>query len=278
MITGVKYDEIGPWSEVKLEIIRDYAAAYSRILSAQKDPTLYHVYIDAFAGAGRHISKTTGEFVLGSPTNALLVKPPFREYHLIDLDKKKAAELLALSQQYESVNVYDDDCNDVLLETVFPKARYEDYRRALCILDPYGLHLNWKVIYTAGKMQSIDIFLNFPVMDINMNVAKKNPDKVQQQQAVRLTSFWGDESWKDDVYISQPTLFGDELVKQGNEKLAEAFRQRLKHVAGFKFVPKPLAMRNSTNAIVYYLYFASHKVVAKEIVEDIFGRYSKYNR
>jgi three-Cys-motif partner protein len=86
----VKFDEIGYWSEVKLDIIRDYAAEYSRILSAQKSPAFYHIYIDAFAGAGMHVSKSTGDFIPGSPQNALLVKPPFREYHLIDLDKKKS--------------------------------------------------------------------------------------------------------------------------------------------------------------------------------------------
>ena len=33
-----KFDEIGYWSELKLEIIRDYAAAYSKILAAQNNP------------------------------------------------------------------------------------------------------------------------------------------------------------------------------------------------------------------------------------------------
>ena len=54
------FDEIGYWSEVKLDIVKDYAAAYSRILAAQEKPALHHVYIDAFAGAGVHISKATG--------------------------------------------------------------------------------------------------------------------------------------------------------------------------------------------------------------------------
>ena len=70
----LKFDEIGYWSEIKLDIIKDYASAYSRILAAQTKPALHHVYIDAFAGAGVHISKATGEYVPGSPTNALLVQ------------------------------------------------------------------------------------------------------------------------------------------------------------------------------------------------------------
>jgi len=32
-------------------------------------------------------------------------------------------------------------------------------------------------------------------------------------------------------------------------------------------------MRNSRNAIVYYLFFASHKPVAVDIVEQIFSKY-----
>jgi hypothetical protein len=39
------YDEIGIWSEVKLDIIREYAVAYSTILSKQR---LRHIYVDAF--------------------------------------------------------------------------------------------------------------------------------------------------------------------------------------------------------------------------------------
>ena len=85
-MVALKIDEIGPWTEVKLDILKRYATEYSKILSNQRNPSFFHVYIDAFAGAGFHLSETTGEMVLGSPLNALLVKPPFREYHLIDLD------------------------------------------------------------------------------------------------------------------------------------------------------------------------------------------------
>jgi three-Cys-motif partner protein len=275
-----KYDEIGYWSEIKLDIIKDYAAAYSRILSSQKRPSLYHLYIDAFAGAGKHISKKTGSFVLGSPMNALLVKPSFREYHFIDLDKQKIASLEEIAGTRNDVHIYHGDCNHVLLEKVLPIAEYKNYRRALCILDPYGLHLNWKVIQTAGQMRSIDIFLNFPVADMNRNVLLRKPDEVSPVQIKRMNRFWGDESWKHDAYLpsKQRKLFGDaDMEKVSNEKVAEAFRKRLNKVAGFRNVPEPIAMRNSQNAVVYYLFFASHKPVASDIVKDIFKKYKNRN-
>jgi three-Cys-motif partner protein len=145
-----RFDEIGYWSEVKLDILKEYAAAYSTILAAQ--PLLQHVYIDAFAGAGIHVSRISREFVLGSPLNALNIYPPFREYHLVDIDSQKIGSLRHLIGSRNDVFLYEGDANTVLLRKVFPRVRYEDYRRGLCILDPYGLHLNWDVILTAGQM------------------------------------------------------------------------------------------------------------------------------
>lgn len=270
------FDEIGYWSEIKLDIIKEYAAAYSKILSAQEKPSFYHVYIDAFAGAGVHKSKSSGEFVPGSPTNALLVRPPFREYHFIDLNKQKVAALEKLAEERIDVRVHHGDCNRVLLDSVLPQAKYEAYRRALCILDPYGLHLDWNVVAVAGRMGSIDIFLNFPVADINRNVLWRDRKGVPAEQMRRMNAFWGDESWKQIAYAPSPQgeLFGPPAEeKASNEAVAEAFRKRLKDVAGFSDVPKPIAMRNSQNAVVYYLFFASQKPVAATIVRDIFNKY-----
>lgn len=271
----MSHDEVGYWSEIKLDIIKKYATEYSKILAHQSNPSFYHIYIDAFAGSGIHLSRTTGEFIHGSPLNALNVKPPFREYHLIDLKKDKIASLNKLVKNRNDVKIYQGDCNEVLIKEVFPKAKYKDYKRALCLLDPYGLHLNWDVIYTAGKMKSIEIFLNFPIYDINLNVLFHDPKKAKQSQINRFTAYWGDESWRDIAYepSQQTNIFGTmEEQKVTNEVVAEAFRRRLLEVAGFKFVPKPIPMRDKGRTI-YYLFFASQKPVAKEIVEYIFNKY-----
>ena len=51
------------------------------------------LYIDGYAGSGHHVSKTSGDLVEGSPLIALNTNPPFHEYHFIDSDTGKAAEL-----------------------------------------------------------------------------------------------------------------------------------------------------------------------------------------
>lgn len=267
-----EFDTINYWSEVKLDIVRDYASAYSTILTAQTAPSLHHIYIDAFAGTGIHISKSTGDFVPGSPLNALLVEPPFREYHFIDLDSAKTDSLRQLTTERSDVSIYDGDCNTLLLQEVFPRAEYKSYRRALCLLDPYGLHLNWEVIQAAGQMRSIELFLNFPVADMNRNVLWRNPEKVAPSQIARMKAFWGDDSWREAAYTTEQNLFGLEM-KTDNTQIVEAFQKRLKTVAGFEYVPEPMPMRNSKGAIVYYLFFASQKPVAERIVKDIFKKY-----
>ena len=274
---AVEYDEIGVWSEVKLAIIREYASTYAKILDAKRResiPSLRWLYIDAFAGPGIHLSKATGEVVEGSPLIALNTTPPFSEYHFIDSDPARADQLRAISGSRADVHIYSDDCNDVLLQRVFPRAKFNEYRRALCLLDPYNINLKWEVIERAGQMGSVEVFLNFMIMDINRNALRRNRDKAIQSKIDQLTRLWGDGTWEEAAFSSEGKLF-DDPEKVSNEVFEAAFRERLKKKAGFKFVSKPMPMKTKTNAIIYYLYFASQKPVAAGIVDDIFNKYRK---
>lgn len=265
------YDEIGSWSEIKLEIVRKYAAAYSTIMATQRS-IKKHIYVDAFAGPGVHISKTTGGFVLGSPLNALRIDPPFREFHFIDADGKRANQLKDLAGNRPDVFTYEGDCNEILPKEIFPRAQYSNFARALCLLDPYNIDLSWEVVKTAGQMKSIEIFLNFMIMDANMNVLRHDPERTDPRQVARMNRFWGDESWRNAAYDTAGNLFGWE-EKSSNEQLVQAYRKRLLTVASFGYVPDPLPMRNSKGATIYYLFFASPNATGEKIVEDIFTKY-----
>jgi three-Cys-motif partner protein len=233
------------------------------------------VYIDAFAGAGIHIARSTGDLVAGSPLNALFLNKLFKEYHFVERDKVKANYLRSIAGNRKDVHVHEGDCNLVLIDEIFPLVRYERFRKGLCLLDPYGLHLNWEVLAAAGAMKSMEIFLNFPIMDMNRNVLRTDPDSVDRRQVDRMNAFWGDESWRKVAYESQPGLFWEMEEKNPNEAVVAAFRKRLIEVAGFKFVPEPLPMRNKQNAVVYYLFFASQNEAGRKIVTDIFRKYSQ---
>src|SRR5579864_581692 len=268
-------DSIGPWSEVKLEILRKYVVPYSRII---RDSGFHHLYIDAFAAGGSHIRRETSEVIQGSPLIALETDPRFCEYHFIDADHKRVQQLRQSASDRTDVHIHEGDCNEILAKEIFPLARWEDRRRALCLLDPYNLDLAWSVVAAAGKMRSIELFVNFMVMDMNMNVLLRNPKKARIGQIARLDRFWGDSSWRELAYklSGQSELFEDEArvkVEDPNEKIAEAYRLRLIESAGFKYAPRPLPFVNKLGRTIYYLFFASPKATANKIVEDIFKKY-----
>lgn len=267
-----KFDEIGEWSEIKLEILRKYAPVYTSILSNQSFVKGYY-YIDGFSGYGIHKSKTRDDLIEGSPSIALKTNPPFTAHYWVDLNSKKVEFLKRLSDGHPNVNVFDGDCNDILVNEIFPTIQFSQFKRALCLLDPYGIHLNWNVIEAAGRSKSIEIFLNFPIMDINRNVLRTNPDRVDPANIKRMDFFWGDDSWKQAAYRRHPGLFDTIEEKTSNNDVVSAFQKRLKEVAGFNYVPDPIPMKNDQGATVYYLFFATPNKTAHKIVVEIMNKY-----
>ncbi|CAJ2376305.1 MAG: conserved hypothetical protein [Arenicellales bacterium IbO2] len=273
----MKFDEIKRWSEIKLEILRKYAIPYAKIMSRRNFK--FH-YIDAFSGAGLHISKETGKIVDGSPLRVLKMDISFDSYHFVDLDKDKTGFLRDYCEENHpdrNVKVKQGDCNEVV-DRIVSGMSFDNFDRILCLLDPYGLHLDWKVIEMMGKKGIVDLILNFPIMDMNRNAIWHDREKVSESGKTRMTRFWGDDSWRDDAYsrARQQELFGEApLKKQSNEAIVRAFQARLRNVAEFKHVPRPVPMKNSKGPTVYYLFFASQNATAEKIAKSILKKYAE---
>lgn len=272
-------EAIGTWSEIELQIIREYASAYTTILKEQPWCRGY-AYIDAFAGPGEFVAKQDHDRIIsGSPINALDIEYKFNEYHFIDINQSKIdhlQELIAERPEAHTVQLHLGDANEILRRTILPNFQYESYKRALCILDPYGMDIEWSTIESIGKARTMDVFLNFPLMDINRNAALKVLEASNPEEGARLTRIWGDDSWKHLAYVEQSDLFSSSvLIKkdEGNEILKRGFRDRLRRVAGFSFVPEPILMKNRKSGHLYFLFFASHQPVAKNIAEDILQKW-----
>jgi three-Cys-motif partner protein len=188
--------------------------------------------------------------VPGSPLVALSTTPPFLEYHFIDADPDRVDQLHQYAGGRADVHIHSGDCNEILIREVFPLVRYKDRQRALCLLDPYNIDLSWKVIAAAGGMKTIEIFVNFMVMDMNMNVLLRDPGKAESAQIARMDRFWGDGCWREVAYevSRQGGLFSEPeqvKVESANEKIVEAYRNRLVSAAGFAYAPLPLRFVNS---------------------------------
>jgi three-Cys-motif partner protein len=155
----------------------------------------------------------------------------FDHFYFIDLNPSKTAYLATLCKGRRDVDIVTDDATSYLTRKLLPTIQFAQYNRAMCLLDPYGLHLEWDVMLQAGQSRAVDMFLNFPVMNMNRNAIWKNPEQAPQGGIERMTRFWGDESWKQAAYAesAQYKLFPPpDRVKQGNDAIVAAFRDRLK--------------------------------------------------
>lgn len=272
-------EAIGIWTEIKLQIIQEYAAAYTTILK-DKSWCRAYAYIDAFAGPGSFVSKEDRQRLIpGSPLNALNVKDKFTEYHYIDIDHSKIdrlEELISDRPEKGNIHFYVGDANEVLRNEILPGFQYESFKRALCILDPYGADIEWPTVEAIAKARTMDVFINFPLMDINRNAALKILEATNPAEGMRFSKLFGEDSWKTLAYVEQSGLFADPvLIKKtrGNETIKNAFVARLKEKAGFTCIPRPILMRNSSGGPLYYLIFASHQPVAQKIAESIFKKW-----
>ena len=172
---------------------------------------------------------------------------------------------------------YKADSNQVMLESVLPRFTFAKRTRALCVLDPYALTLDWRVVFAAGNSQAVEVFINFPIHQMNCNCKRDLVSKVLPGELAAMDRFWGDRSWHSAMFrpSAQTSLFGEEeLDKTENRDLVNAYCDRLKGVARFGFVADPLAMRNSQNAVVYYLIFAGPNKTGWKIVQDIYAKYA----
>jgi three-Cys-motif partner protein len=71
----------------------------------------------------------------------------------------------------------------------------------------------------------------------------------------------------------EPAVFDiEERRPKSAIAITNAYRKRLTDIAGFKYVPEPMPMRNSKGAVIYYLFFASPNETGHKIIKDIFRK------
>src|SRR5262249_29303134 len=263
----IDLDRLNSWSIVKHDIVSKYLSAYTTILHQQRWVKRY-VYIDAFAGAGVAVDAESDQLVAAGALRALDVEPRFSEYHFIEKNPQKVELLQRLARDRNDAVVHLGDYRTVL-PNLLERCRYTDYARGLCLLDPYGLSVDFSMLEEIAAMKSVEIFFNFMLVGANRNVLwNVDPQTLSATQKALMTRVWGHERWPDELYEKQYDLLGERHVKVNNERVIKAYTKRL-HAAGFQYVPEPIAMRNRMNAPLYYLFFCSQNRTAAKIAAEV---------
>ena len=87
--------------------------------------------------------------------------------------------------------------------------------------------------------ETIEVFVNFPVMDINRNVRRKDESRIPEESRERMDRFWG-TGWKGGDIRGKRDLFGEErtvLKRQSAKDLGYRYQKRLLEI--FKYARSP---------------------------------------
>lgn len=283
--------EVGPWATDKLDRLRRYLSAYTKIMSKQTWAAGY-VYIDAFAGGGRARIRGRGapqsnqitvlgqefrsdeearEILDGSPRVALQIEPPFTRYVFLETDAGKLTALESLSSEYEgrrNVRIRSGDCNRYLLSTI-ERVDWKKWR-AVVFLDPFGMQVPWETIAGLAKTRAIEAFLNFPV-GMSIQRLLKRSGVFSDRERRKLDEYLDDPEWFNLVYSESPGLFGPIQKKEhdAERRLVEWYRDRLKQAFGY--ASSPHLVVNSHGGHLYFLIFAGPNETGARIASHVLG-------
>lgn len=282
----------GQWTKTKLDILRKYLEAYTKILN--KTPYKF-AYIDAFAGTGsieeekdfRKMKKLFPEYpelygkssIGGSAQIALDVVPNFQKFIFIEAKKSHVQALRKLREKYPKFNIeiINADANNYLIDLC--ENRKWNNHRAVLFLDPYGMQVQWKTYEAIAKTKAIDLWILFP-LGIAINRLLKKDGKIDKVNKKKLDEIFGTAEWYDKFYQKRnsKTLFGseDEMEKNiGFENISKFFIERLEDIFPY-VVDIPKNLYNSKNNPIFILCFAASNPdagkLATKIAKDIIKR------
>lgn len=272
----------GRWTEEKLAILERYLDAYTTALKGQPFKL---VYIDAFAGAGQvELSNDDQQdirrFVSGSAERAINVADKsFDKLIFVEQDPDRCLQLekLKVAHNHRNIVIENSDANAFLLMLK------EDWRswRGVLFLDPFATQVNWSTIEKVETFQSLDTWILFPVSAIaRMLPQSRHPDEIDRQWVSRLTTVFGDDSWRDLYRESrQRDLFlsGRQEREPGIDGLLSIYKHKLSELFGDRFLRESRPLKNSKNSPLFeFLFCAGHprgaaiaKRIAKHILEGL---------
>jgi len=140
----------GDWTEIKIEILTEYAEAYLKIMKVHAARNKWKLlYFDGFAGSG-FIKKGKEEnqrLIVGAARRILEIESPraFDLYYFVENDKKNEELLRENTEKlfpHKNIHVVNTDCNEkIMAMSEFLSGTNGKCYKALAYIDPCGMQL-----------------------------------------------------------------------------------------------------------------------------------------
>ena len=265
----------GAWTEIKLEILKNYLNFYTKAL---QDKNFELLYIDAFAGTGNRTEILPSAPIFGqeeqkisldgSARIALNLDKKFDRYLFIENNQKRIDELKKIRAEFPDtyIKIVNADANKIITDLANKPIWESNNFRGVIFIDPYGLEVSWETLEAIAKTKSFDIWYLFPISGVCRQAAK-DYSKMEEYKKDALDKIFGTRNWQEAFYEEkhQPGLFE---TKESTERkvtikqIEDWVSNKLKTI--FTHVSKPVSLP-ATGSQLYSLYFCisnpSHKAV-----------------
>ncbi len=291
----------GQWTEQKLDTFANYVQAYLTIMNKYRDKFQWKlIYFDGFAGSGarknddaekevRKLKTLFGEQLIdntdlsvyqGAAERVVSLERKmqgFDFYYFIDKQEANCTALELKLSKYNTVGrkVFRPGDANMQALNLANALRRDNKMKALALLDPFGMQINWEVIESLSG-PNIDLWILIPSGVIVNRLLKTNGELMYPD---RLVQFFGlpEQELIDRFYVRkmQLTLFGEEetIEKKSHciERIAELYCERLGEL--FPFVTsEPLVMKNNHNVPIFHFVCASFNQTAVKIAQQIIDK------
>jgi len=263
MVKKIFGDEIGSWTELKLDYIRRYLNAYSNILKSGNYQEYY--FIDGFASYGICRCRISKKTIYGSPLIALSVKPPFTKYFFIELEEEKIIKLKEIAKKHfpkANIVLIIGDCNikiDSVLEQI------GEYTPFITLFDPQAGDLYLRTIQKISQKKKAEVLINFPFgMAIRRYMPLTTGKTINKYMQIKLTEIFGNNDWQQ-IYLERKKGVLSPTIAL--KKYLDLYLHNLLK-SGFKYYAVK-NIKNSKGNHIYYLIFVTNHIRGLEKMKDV---------
>lgn len=261
----------GPWTEVKLDALRNYLAAFT-LASSRARGTLY---FDLFAGAAENESRRDHRRIVGSPLLAAGTTPAFSKLVLCELQQRHADQLRQrIAQEHPGldVEVLGGDCNETIpvwLARADPGWRYAP---AFAFLDQYAAEISWATIeslakYKAADRTKVELWILFADGLVPRGAYGGIDGPVLDEFATRMDEMFGTRYWR---VIRRGRVDGLLAPADFRAELVNLMRWRLEKDLHYR-TTLPLSFVNERGTPLYTMIFATDHDVGSRIMKSVFA-------
>lgn len=237
-VDGYAARSSGLWAKKKLRILNKYMDLFT---VGMKNKWEGLIYVDLFAGPGRCIVPESRDEFDGSPLLAMKAKNPFKQLYFIEQQTANIAALKFRTEKDARVKILPMNCNLAVDEIIAKKRSNTLY---LIFVDPTGLDIHFDTLRKLSNALPCDFLINWFMSAIVRNLKQWS----EIGESARLDKFFGTSDWKKSLNAGSNRLVFNSLRGLYSSQLS---------LIGYKHQGVPYSLKNSIDAELYWLWFAS---------------------